>query len=68
MSLSPPTDKQARIIWFALTALALAAIVAVIAWAVWGLGRILELLSPVLWPLAIAAVVACLLAPVVDFF
>ena len=35
---------------------------------VWGLGKILDLLSPVLWPLAIAAVVACLLSPVVDFF
>ena len=64
----PPTEKQTRIIWFALTGLAVATVIALIVAAVWGLGRILNLLSPVLWPLAIAAVVACLLAPVVDFF
>jgi predicted PurR-regulated permease PerM len=64
----PLTEKQTRIIWFALTGLAVATVVALIVAAVWGLGRILNLLSPVLWPLAIAAVVACLLSPVVDFF
>src|ERR1019366_6953741 len=51
-----------------LTGLAVATVIALIVAAVWGLGRILNLLSPVLWPLAIAAVLACLLAPVVDFF
>jgi predicted PurR-regulated permease PerM len=61
-----PTEKQARILWFALTGLAVAAVIALLVAAVWGLGRILNLLSPVLWPLAIAAVVACLLSPVVD--
>ncbi len=64
----PPTEKQARIIWFALTGLAVATVIALVVAAVWGLGRVLNLLSPVLWPLAIAAVVACLLSPVVDFF
>lgn len=34
---------------------------------VWLLGRALNLLSPVLWPLAIAGVLAYLLDPVVDF-
>ena len=63
-----PTEQQSRIIWFALTGLAVATVVALIVAAVWGLGKILDLLSPVLWPLAIAAVVACLLSPVVDFF
>ena len=63
-----PTEKQARVIWFALTGLAVATVVALIVAAVWGLGRVLDLLSPVLWPLAIAGVVACLLSPVVDFF
>ena len=67
MPLTPPTEKQSRLIWFALTGLAVAAVVALIVAAVWGLGRVLNLLSPVLWPLAIAAVVACLLSPVVDF-
>ncbi len=35
--------------------------------AVWGLSRALDLLSPVLWPLAVAAVVACLLSPLVGW-
>jgi predicted PurR-regulated permease PerM len=65
--MQPPSEKQSRVIWFALTGLAVATVVALIVAAVWGLGRILNLLSPVLWPLAIAAVVACLLSPVVDF-
>jgi predicted PurR-regulated permease PerM len=63
----PPTEKQSRLIWFALTGVAVATVIALVAAAVWGLGRVLNLLSPVLWPLAIAAVVACLLSPVVDF-
>jgi predicted PurR-regulated permease PerM len=68
MPLTRPTEHQSRIIWFALTGLAIAALVALVVATIWGLGKILVLLSPVLWPLAIAAVVACLLSPVVDFF
>src|SRR5471032_840994 len=67
MNLKPPTEKQSRILWFALTGLAIAAVIALIVAAFWGLGRFLDLLSPVLWPLAIAAVVACLLSPLVDW-
>lgn len=67
MPFSSPTEKQSCVLWFALTGLAVAAVVALVVAAVWGLGKILDLLSPVLWPLAIAAVVACLLSPVVDF-
>jgi predicted PurR-regulated permease PerM len=66
MPLTSPTGQQSRIIWFALTGLALAAVVALVAAGIWGLGKILDLLSPVLWPLAVAAVVACLLTPVVN--
>jgi predicted PurR-regulated permease PerM len=66
--MNSPTEKQARILWFALTGLAVAAVIALVVAAVWGLGRVLDLLSPVLWPLAIAAVFACLLAPLVNFF
>src|SRR3954471_21080423 len=68
MSFPPPTEKQARIIWIALTGFALALIAALVVGAVWGLGRVLDILSPVLWPLAVAGVVAYLLDPVVDFF
>src|ERR1039458_170463 len=66
--MQPPTEKQSRVIWFALTGLAVTTVITLVVAAVWGLGRVLNLLSPVLWPLAIAAVLACLLAPVVDFF
>ena len=52
----------------AVTGLAVATVIGLVVALVWGLGRVLDLLSPVLWPLAIAAVVACLLAPVVGFF
>jgi predicted PurR-regulated permease PerM len=34
---------------------------------IWGLGQILQILSPVLWPLAIAGIIAYLLDPLVDF-
>lgn len=66
MPLTSPTEQQSRILWFALTGLALAAVAGLMAAGIWGLGKILDLLSPVLWPLALAAVVACLLAPIVD--
>jgi len=67
MNFRPPTDKQARVLWFSLTAFAVALLVAILALAIWGLGWVLKLLSPVLWPLAIAGVIAYLLDPVVGF-
>ena len=68
MSFPPPTEKQARLIWAALTGLAIGLIIALAAAFIWGLGRVLGILSPVLWPLAVAGVMACLLDPVVGFF
>jgi predicted PurR-regulated permease PerM len=68
MSLPPPTEKQARLIWLALTGLAMATLVGLVAALVWGLGRVLNVLAPVLWPIAVASVIAYLLDPVVDFF
>jgi predicted PurR-regulated permease PerM len=67
MNFPPPTERQARVIWLALTGLAAAALVALVAALIWGLGQVLRLLSPVLWPLAVAGVIAYLLDPVVDF-
>lgn len=67
MNLPPPSDRQARLIWSALTGLAVATLVALVVALVWGLGKVLGVLSPVLWPLAIAGVIAYLLDPVVDF-
>ena len=67
MSLPPPSPKQAHLIWLALTGLAIAFIVALIVALVWGVGRVIGLLGPVLWPIALAGVLAYLLDPVVDF-
>ena len=66
MNFPSPTPKQARVIWLALTALAGAVIAAVLAGILWGFSQVLHLLSPVLWPLAVAGVFAYLLDPVVD--
>jgi predicted PurR-regulated permease PerM len=67
MPFPPPTDKQARIIWAALTGVAIATIIGLLAGLVWGLGQVLRLIGPVLWPIAVAGVLAYLLDPVVDF-
>jgi predicted PurR-regulated permease PerM len=66
MNIPPPTQKQARVIWLAVTGVALAIIVALIVGLLWGLGRVLDVMAPVIWPLAVAGVLACLLDPVVE--
>jgi predicted PurR-regulated permease PerM len=63
----PPGDGQQRVMWFALTMLAVAVTIAIGAGFIWGIGKILNLLSPVLWPLAIAMVLAYLLDPGVSW-
>ena len=65
-TMPPPTPQQARILWFALTALGLGALGGGGPGVVWGLGRVLNLLAPVLWPLALGGVLAYLLDPLVD--
>ena len=67
MNMPPPTASQARILWLALTGVAVAVIVGLVVLLVWGLSRVLAVLGPVIWPIAVAAVVAYLLDPVVDF-
>src|ERR1019366_9240860 len=67
MSIPPPNERQARVIWLALTGLAVAVLVGVVGALIWGLGHVLRMLSPVLWPIAVAGVIAYLLDPVVDF-
>lgn len=67
MTFPPPTERQARLIWTAVTGLAVALIVALAVVLFWALGRIIDRLSPVIWPLAVAAVIACLLDPLVDW-
>ena len=66
MSLPPPTPGQAKVIWLAITGLAVAALVGLAVALVWALGEVLGILAPVLWPLAVAGVLALLLDPVVD--
>jgi predicted PurR-regulated permease PerM len=61
-----PSDRQARLMWSALTGLAVAILIALVVALVWGFGQVLGVLAPVLWPLAIAGVIAYLLDPVVD--
>ena len=67
MNFPPPSPKQAQLMWAALTGLAAAVLVALVVALLWGTGRVLNVLSPVIWPLAVAAVIAYLLDPVVDF-
>ncbi len=63
-----PSARQARTIWLAATGLAIAVLIFLLAALIWGLSRALDILSPVLWPLAVAGVIAYLLDPVVDWF
>jgi len=67
MNFPPPTSRQAQVIWFAVTALAVASTLGIIGAVIWGVGRVLLVLSPVLWPLAVAAIIAMILDPVVDW-
>jgi predicted PurR-regulated permease PerM len=67
MDFPPPSPRQARTIWLALTGLAIAVLVGLAVGLVWGIGQVLQILSPVLWPLAIAGVLSYLLDPVVDW-
>ena len=64
---SHPTPDQSRLIWAALTALALAALVAVAALAFWIFLQLLSWSYPILLPLGLAVLIALVCKPVVDF-
>lgn len=68
MSFPPPNRRQAHLFWAACSGLAIAILVGLVVLLVWGLARVLDILSPVLWPLAAAGIIAYLLDPVVDWF
>jgi len=68
MGFPSPTEKQARILWVSITALAIGVLLALIGLLLWGFGWVLRELSDVLLPLAIAGIIAYLLDPAVDFF
>lgn len=68
MSFQPPTDKQAKLIWSAITALAIGILVVLMGLILVGVGIVVNQLSSVLIPIAIGAIIACLLDPLVDLF
>ena len=55
-------------LWFSLTVLAIAVFLALLALMFYGVGWLLDRLTPVLLPLAIGGILAFLLNPLVDFF
>ena len=66
MAFPPPTEKQAKILWTSITALAVGILLALIAVLLLGVAWVANTLSSVLIPLAIAGIVAYLLDPLVD--
>jgi len=56
------------VLWFSVTALAIAVFLALLALLFYGIGWLLDRLSPVLLPMAVAGIVAYLLNPLVNFF
>jgi predicted PurR-regulated permease PerM len=67
MQFPPPSQRQARIIWTSLTTLALALGLTLLGGLFWGLGIVVQHLSPVLWPFAVGVVLAYLLSPLVNW-
>jgi len=68
MPIPPPSETQAKILWSSMTALAIGILLGLIGLLGWGVGLMIHMLAPVLWPLAIAGIIAYLLDPMVDFF
>ena len=63
-----PTEKQGRILWVSITTLAVGILLALLGLFFWGIGWVINQLSAVLLPVAVAGVIAYLLDPVVDYF
>ena len=68
MKFPSPSEEQAKLIWTAASALAVAILLCLASLIFLGLGWVAKQLSSVLLPLAIAGIIAYLLDPVVDFF
>jgi predicted PurR-regulated permease PerM len=67
MNFSAPSEKQARILWFAATAVATAIVLTLIGVILWGAAWTINKLSSILLPLAIAGILAYLIDPVVSW-
>lgn len=63
-----PTVWQKKVLWSALTALAIAFIGALAVFLILGIGKVLGFLQPILIPVAVAGIFAYLLNPVVEKF
>jgi predicted PurR-regulated permease PerM len=68
MEFPSPSPKQGRILWACVTALSIAILVTLVGVVFWGFGWVLNRLSSVLLPLAVAGILAYLIDPIVDFF
>jgi predicted PurR-regulated permease PerM len=64
----PPSKKQARVLWFSVTTLAIAIVLVLIGLLLWGIGLLLHRLSAVLVPVSLALILSYILNPVVEFF
>jgi predicted PurR-regulated permease PerM len=60
-----PTPWQRKTMWAALTALFIVTLIGVVGWTVWFAANVISFLQPILIPVAIAAILAYLLDPVV---
>ena len=67
MQLPGPSPKQAKILWTAVTGLAIAIILSLVGAIFVSIGWMANQLSSVLLPLAVAGIIAYLLDPVVDW-
>ena len=65
MPFPPPTQQQAKIFWSSVTALAIGVLIGLIGLLFVGLGIVINRLSAILLPLAIAGIIAYLFDPVV---
>ncbi len=63
-----PSERQSRILWTSVTALAVGILLGLIGLLLWGLGWLANRLSSVILPLAVAGVLAFVLDPLVDHF
>lgn len=68
MNMPPPTEKQARLLWFSLTALAVGVVAGLLGLVLIGFGYVIDKLTSVILPLAVAGIGAYLLEPIVAFF
>jgi predicted PurR-regulated permease PerM len=68
MSFPAPTEKQGKVIWSSLTILSVAISLAVIGGILYGIASLISYLSPILLPIAMAGIAACLLEPLVTWF